>query len=252
MEQWRIDSSGISKHDSQEQELFLYQHMRTQNGKIFYLKEHLQILNNSSLDLFDKPISLTEKTVCNACEELLYRGGYSSQAIHIVELRVWQSGKFAMRVIETSLYKGFALRVMRPKATVIEHCNYPFSQPTSAAIAMTDFLRLMALKNQCQVAICTDKNMVITAVDGATPIVVHGTAITISNSVISVYSNIVISALKKLPNHTVTIRPITLTEALSADELFYVDSRGITAVGSLNSTHYSDSIAYAAAKNIAF
>ena len=71
MEQWRIDSSGISKHDSQEQELFLYQHMRTQNGKIFYLKEHLQILNNSSLELFDKPISLTEKTVCNACEELL-------------------------------------------------------------------------------------------------------------------------------------------------------------------------------------
>ena len=182
MEQWRIDSSGISKHDSQEQELFLYQHMRTQNGKIFYLKEHLQILNNSSLDLFDKPISLTEKTVCNACEELLYRGGYSSQAIHIVELRVWQSGKFAMRVIETSLYKGFALRVMRPKATVIEHCNYPFSQPTSAAIAMTDFLRLMALKNQCQVAICTDKNMVITAVDGATPIVVHGTAITIKSA----------------------------------------------------------------------
>lgn len=248
MEQWLINNGVVSRCDSEEQGLFLYQHMRAQNGKIFNLKEHLELLNSTAVSLFGEPISLTEKVVVKSCEELLYRGGYSSTAIHILELRVWQSGKYQLRVAETSLYKGFALRVMRPKALLAEGCNYPFSQPTSAAAAMVDFLRLSALQQQCQIAICTDNNGFVTSVDGATPIVVHGTDITISNSAVSIYSNIVLSALKQLQNQHVKVAPITLADLRSADELFYADARGITAVGSFENCHYSDSIAYAVSK----
>lgn len=250
MEQWRIDSSGVSRYDTEEHELFLYQHLRAQNGKISNLKAHLALLNEASTTLFGAHVTLTEKEVNKACEQLLYRGNYSSSAIHILELRLQQSGKFRLRVIETSLYKGFALRVMRPKAMVAEGCNYPFSMPTSAALSMVDFLRLTALQNQCHIALCTDHNGVVTSVDGAAPIVVHGTTITISNSTSSAYNDLAVATLKTLPNHTVEIRPVTLTETLSADELFYVDARGITAVGSLGSTYFSDSIAYATAKKM--
>ena len=46
MEQWRIDSSGVSRYDTEEHELFLYQHLRAQNGKIqlFHQKTSLLVL----------------------------------------------------------------------------------------------------------------------------------------------------------------------------------------------------------------
>lgn len=250
MEQWLIDGSGVSKYDTEEQELFLYQHMRTKGGVIYHLKEHLQLLDSTSVKLFGQPSALTERAINESCKNLITRGGYSETATHIIELRLWQSGRYQLRVIETSLYKEFSLRVMRPKAMVAEGCNYPFSQPTSAALAMVNFMRQTALTEQCQIAICTGENRTVLSVDGATPIAIHGTEITIGESVTSVYSNIVTAVLKQLPNHTTTIRPICLSELERADELFYADARGITAVGSLGDIHYSDSVAYAVSKKI--
>ena len=135
---------------------------------------------------------------------------------------------------------------------VAQGCNYPFNLPTSAALTMVDFMRISALNNQCQIALCVDQNSVVNSVDGATPIIVHGTTITAGNSSTSLYTDLVVEALKNLPNHTLNIVPISLAEIESADELFYADARGITAVGSLGTTHFSDSIAYAISKKMIF
>ena len=252
MVQWLIDKGGVSRYETEGQGLFLYQHLRAKNGKIAHLQQHLELLENTSQKLFGQSINLTEKIVLKECEELLYRGGYSSTAVHILELRIWQGGEHQIRVVETSLYKEFTLRVMRPKAMVAQGCNYPFNLPTSAALAMVDFMRISALEKQCQIALCVDQNSVVNSVDGATPFVVHGTTITAGNLSTSLYTDLVVEALKNLPNHTLNIAPISLAEIESADELFYADARGITAVGSLGTTHFSDSIAYAISKKMIF
>ena len=252
MVQWLIDKGGVSRYETEGQGLFLYQHLRAKNGKIAHLQQHLELLENTSQKLFGQSINLTEKIVLKECEELLSRGGYSSTAVHILELRIWQGGEHQIRVVETSLYKEFTLRVMRPKAMVAQGCNYPFNLPTSAALAMVDFMRLSALEKQCQVALCVDQNSVVNSVDGATPIVVHGTTITAGNLSSSLYTDLVVDALKNLPNHTLVIAPISLAQIECADELFYADARGITAVGSLDSTHFSDSVAYAISKKMIF
>ena len=252
MVQWLIDKGGVSRYNTEGQGLFLFQHLRVKNGKISHLSNHLELLKNVSQNLFNESINLTEKTVLKECEELLYRGGYSTSAVHILELRIWQGGEHQLRVVETSLYKEFTLRVMRPKAMVATSCNYPFNLPTSAALALVDFMRISALNQQCQIALCVDQNSVVNSVDGATPIVVHGTTITIGNLSSSLYTDLVVDALKNLPNHTTQIAPISLAQIQSADELFYADARGITAVGSLGDIHFSDSIAYAISKKMIF
>ena len=252
MVQWLIDKGGVSRYDTEEQGLFLYQHLRVQNGKISHLSDHLELLRNTSKKIFGQSINVPEKIIQKQCEELLYRGGYSTSAVHILELRIWQSGEHQLRVIETSLYKQFTLRVLRPKALVAEGYNFPFIAPTSAALSLLEFLRILALQQQCQIAICTDKNSIVTSVDGATPIVVHGTKVTVGENSSSLYTDLVVAALKNLPNHTTKIAPILLADVESADELFYADSRGITAVGSLGATHFADSIAYAISKKMTF
>ena len=252
MEQWLIDKGGISRYETEEQGVFLYQDMRVQNGKISHLSAHLELLKNHSKSLFNNEVNLCEKIIQKECENLLYRGGYSTSAVHIIELRIWQNGEHQLRVVETSLYKQFTLRVLRPKAVVIDRYNFPISAPTSAAKSVTDFLRILALQQQYQIAVCTDKNSMVTSVDGATPIVVHGTTITVGETSSSLYTDLVVAALKNLPNHTTKIASISLAEVMRADELFYADSRGITAVGSLGSAHFSDSIAYAISKKMTF
>ena len=60
----------------------------------------------------------------------------------------------------------------------------------------------------------------------------------------------VFEALQKLPQYEVSIEPLTVQLLSTADEIFYADYRGITAVSTLGEKHYSDSVAYAISKVI--
>ena len=93
MEQWRLDSSGISKHDSQEQELFLYQHMRTQNGKIFYLDVPLNEIKKRLSNISTRGVAANKNdSVENifAEREALYKN-YADEIIDLTDCTVEQA-----------------------------------------------------------------------------------------------------------------------------------------------------------------
>ena len=249
MEQWMIEDGNTSKYNVEEQELFLYQRMRATSNGIHHLSDHLELLKHLAAKLLLQVTLPTTSEIATACSTLLHRGGYNPRAVHIIELRLYTTGKYNLRVVETSLYKEFTLRVMRPKAILFDSHNSLLTLPTSAESTTNTLMRLYAYQYGGNIAICVDREGKILSVDGANPVITHGTNIVASNSIPSIYNTQLIERLKKLNNYTLTLRHISTSELSTADELFYADHRGITAVGELQGHYFSDSIAYAAANS---
>ena len=247
MEQWYIENKTTERYSTDSQELSLYQRLRATEGHIMHLSRHLDILHSYADILLPQSPIPTAAEVEQMCQRVLSRGGYSSNSTHILELRLWQSGRVRLSVIETSLYKGFDLRVLRPNAAIIEGCSTALLYPTSAALECEKLMKIIARQNGCDVALAVQNGSVI-AIDSTNPIVVHGTNVTIGQSITSAYTEFIIEALKKLPQYNISLSEISLQQAASADELFFADHRGLTAIGALGGRQYSDTVAYAIAK----
>ena len=249
MEQWYIENKTTERYSTDSQELSLYQRLRATEGHIMHLSRHLDILHSYADILLPQSPIPTAAEVEQMCQRVLSRGGYSSNSTHILELRLWQSGRVRLSVIETSLYRGFDLRVLRPNAAIIEGCGTTLLYPTSAALECEKLMKIIARQNGCDVALAVQNGSVI-AIDSTNPIVVHGTNVTIGQSITSAYTEFIIEALKKLPQYNISLSEISLQQAASADELFFADHRGLTAIGTLGGRQYSDTVAYAIAKYI--
>ena len=249
MEQWYIENNTTERYDTDNSELSLYQRLRATDGRVMYLNRHLDILRSYAAILLPHTPIPTASEIEQMCSRLLSRGGYSSSSTHILELNLWQSGRVRLSVIETSLYKGFDLRVLRPNAAIIEGCSTALLYPTSAALECEKLMKIIARQNGCDVALSVQNSSVI-AIDSTNPIIVHGTNVTIGNSITSAYTELVVETLKKLPQYNISLSEISLQQVATADELFFADHRGLTAVGSLGGRQYSDTVAYAIAKYI--
>ena len=249
MEQWYIENNTTERYDTDHSEISLYQRLRATDGRVMHLNRHLDILCSYAAILLPKTPIPTTSEVEQLCHRLLSRGSYNSSSTHILELRLWQNGRVRLSVIETSLYKGFDLRVLRPNAAIIEGCGTALLYPTSAALECEKLMKIIARQNGCDVALAVQNSSVI-AIDGTNPIAVHGTNVTIGQSITSAYTEFIIEALKKLPQYNILLSEISLQQAASADELFFADHRGLTAIGTLGGRQYSDTVAYAIAKYI--
>ena len=249
MEQWYIENNTTERYDTDNSELSLYQRLRATDGRVMYLNRHLDILRSYAAILLPHTPIPTASEIEQMCSRLLSRGGYSSSSTHILELNLWQSGRVRLSVIETSLYKGFDLRVLRPNAAIIEGCSTALLYPTSAALECEKLMKIISRQNGCDVALSVQNSSVI-AIDSTNPIIVHGTNVTIGNSISSAYTELVVETLKKLPQYNISLSEISLQQVATADELFFADHRGLTAVGSLGGRQYSDTVAYAIAKYI--
>lgn len=247
MEQWYIENNTTERYDTDNSELSLYQRLRATDGRVMYLNRHLDILRSYAAILLPHTPIPTASEIEQMCSRLLSRGGYSSSSTHILELNLWQSGRVRLSVIETSLYKGFDLRVLRPNAAIIEGCSTALLYPTSAALECEKLMKIIARQNGCDVALSVQNSSVI-AIDSTNPIIVHGTNVTIGNSITSAYTELVVETLKKLPQYNISLSEISLQQVATADELFFADHRGLTAVGSLGGRQYSDTVAYAISK----
>ncbi|MBQ9138279.1 MAG: hypothetical protein IJX65_06575 [Alistipes sp.] len=252
MEQWSISNGVTSRYNTDERPLYIYQRMRAYGGCIAELAAHLEIVKSTYRAIFGEECSLTVARVESQCATLLKRGGYSEGSVHIVELRYDRNDNLSLRVLETSLYKHFSLRAVRPKAFECNISGGELMLHTSAAIAMQELLSSIAHQNGCDIPLCVDSNGRVTSVDGASPIITSGRNIAISHTIDSVEARATIKALKRVKGYTLTFKNITIEDIRSADEFFYADHRGITAVHSFEGHLYSDNIANVVIDTISF
>lgn len=250
MKQWLYTDNQLQQYDTDSSAPFIYQRMRTCGYAILHLESHIDIIQRATKTLFGKTLELNSDNIQDICKRILLRGNYPAAATHIVELRCTEHSQISMRIVETSIYNGYNMRVVRPKAHLMELSGEPLHIPTSGSLALLEVIRTIARADDGAVALCTDCAGNITAIDGASPIMVKGRKITISPTIESVETTLVTNALMAFRGENLSIGNITTAELATADELFYADSRGITSISQFENNFYSDGVAYAIAKQI--
>jgi hypothetical protein len=243
MEHYQIINNSISKYDTDSQGVCPCQRMRTKGNKIVSLDKHIDLLNYTFEVIYGTESDLTARQVESACTALLERGGYSASVSHIIELQYNINRELTLRVIESSPYKDFALRAVRPNAYPFSINCFEATLQTSASVALVGLLRNLSRHYGCDIPLCIDNEGKVWSIDGASPIIVKGKKITISATIHTVQTEVSSEALANLLNYQISFEPISFNDALEADELFYVDSRGITSVRSLSEHIYSDNVA---------
>ena len=252
MEHILIKNGSISKYNTDEQGAYPLQRMRTKNNKVVTLERHFELLSNTYEILFGEQCPLTLSEVEKSCDTLLEKGGYSSSACHILEMKYDQQKNLTVRVIETSPYKEFALRAVRPDAHLFSINCFETTIQTTASVAMTELLRLIAHHYNCDIAACINNSGELWSIDGAAPFVVKGKKISACATIDTVETEMAAATLANLLQYEIKIEEVTIDQAMEADEIFYVDSRGITSVRSIAGHMLSDNVANALFRNINF
>ena len=243
MKHWQFSKDGgFREYEFSTGALYVLQRMRTRDNKVLYAGEYLEILNNAFQSLTGKCTTLTAKTIEDVCSQLLTIGKYSPNSCHIIELAYDMDHNFAFRVVETSIYKTLTVRAVRPVAQMFYFAHQELNLPTSAAVATNELFRHMARLQDADVPVYIDIDGVVKSIDGASPIIVQGRDITISANIESVEVLTLLEALQNLPNYHLHFGDISFSDAVAADEFFYVDYRGITAVQYMSGHMYSDNI----------
>ena len=243
MKHWQFSKDGgFRQYEFGTGTLYVVQRMRTRDNKVVYTEDYLDILNNTFQSLTGKHTTLTVKTIEDVCSQLLTIGNYTPGSCHIIEIAYDMDHNFAVRVVETSIYKTVSLRAVRPVAQMFYFAHKELNLPTSAAITSNELFRHMARLQDADIPVYVDIDGCVESVDGASPIIVQGRNITISANIESVEVLTVLEALQNLPNYNLHFGSISVSDVMTADEFFYVDYRGITAVQSMSGHMYSDNI----------
>ncbi len=243
MEHYYLSNGTVGKYDTDQSALYAVQYLRTRGNKVVATKKYLNALDFHYAVLFGHESSLTASQIEELCYTLLTEGGYSSTATHIVELRYDANRNLSLRVVETSPYKHFTIRALRPKGYIFPITCHELTIQSSAWVAMRELMRQLSRAYDCDIPICVNSDNNIWSVDGVSPFVVTGRNIYVNPTITSVEAMMVYDALKELKQYVIIPTEISLNELLHADELFYVDHRGITSVHSVSKQLFSDNVA---------
>ena len=224
---------------------YLYQQVRTEGYQPLRLAEHCRLLNTASQRLFGREFDVDTQELEQCIASILARDRYSKELSHIVEIRLYPEGDYALFAVESSLYGDFELRAIRPRA-LIYNAEIGFGDmPTSAARAHTELLRKYAERYGCSCVICVDHNGIVGNIDGAALMAVIDREIIVSQAIESVEKALMIERLRERRHESIVVRDISIEELRRADEIFYVDVRGITSVSELEGEILSDFVANA-------
>ena len=253
MKHWQFSKDGgFREYEFDTHSLYIYQRMRTKDNKIINTAGYLEILNDTYMSLTGNNLNISVKNIDDICSRLLSLGNYSTDACHIIELAHDLEENFAMRVVETSIYKSLSVRAVRPVAQAYLFSHDELNLPTSAGLNANELFRHMAKMQGYDIPVYIDIDNNVTSVDGASPIIVKGKNITINPTMESVETLTVLEALNNLPNYTLHFEPFSLFDAQEADEFFYVDYRGITSIGSMSDHIYTDNVPQLAVRALNF
>ena len=243
MKHWQFSKDGgFREYEFSSGSLYVLQRMRTRDNKVVNAGDYLEILNNTFQSLTGKYTTLSIKTIEDTCSQLLTIGNYSPTACHIIEIAYDMDHNFAVRVVETSIYKTLSIRAVRPVAQMFYFAHKELNLPTSAAVTTNELFRHMARLQDADIPVYIDIDGFVESVDGASPIIVQGRDITISANIESVEALTLLEALQNIPNYHLHFGSISFADVMAADEFFYVDYRGITVVQSMSGHMYSDNI----------
>ena len=223
-------------------ELYLYQTVHVAGGIPRLVALHAEILAKAARRLFACEYApdideLERRIAAVACTE-----HYPPTVSGFVRIEITADGRERLLPAGLSLYKGYALRSVTPDARVL-HYEFPFIDlPTSARETTALLARRRPETTDLATVIRCDREGICRTADEAPLFAVHNREIIASLAPPSAERELALRAIRAAG---ITLREEFLAaEALPRmEELFYVDHRGVTALGHCGEIPYMSLIA---------
>ncbi len=227
----------------------LYQIVHTLEGRIFHLEEHLNLLFEAYYEVFGSGVKLVAKQVEAQINDCIKRSRCPRGVSLFVKISIGEDGTLQVAEYERSLYCGYTLRCISPRAAMVDF-NLPYSiYPTSTREELTQFAALEARKKGGDVALRCH-NGVVDLINGAQIFGVFDNMLITERESHSVEHKMAKEAAQRA-DIKLFERPLRADEILTLDELFYVDHYGVTAIKSCAGQHYMTIVASVMSKLLA-
>ena len=243
MSDFRVENTTLTDSPrTVSDEPFVYQHIRVQRLGLPELAAHIAVAAAAARALFGVEFRPDLRLTDSLCRQMLIRNRYPGDMASCIEMRLRASGDVTYRCGEIFLHEGLALRSVRPEAVTICY-DLPFGEaPHSARLAAHAVAAAEAQRRGCRAVVrCNAQGMAATA-DDSPLFAVFGRRIVTPPAPASVERDRVVRAAAAA-GYRLDEVPVGRSELARADELFYSDCRGITALASCDGRTYADIIA---------
>ncbi len=194
------------------------------------------------LDIYFRPLRLDDEQITRDIIDLLRLQRVTRSVSVFVELRVDIDQSVELDVCGVSLYDGYAMRSITPRASLVT-LNSPFGlSPSTARRAALSFAEDIARNLGGEIAIECDRAGQLLSLGGASLFGVVGHRLIASTAIHSVERDLIIATATSL-SIEIEQRPIMRSELYTLDELFGCDHQGVISTSSYGDQPYMSIIA---------
>lgn len=223
----------LYERDSFPEGLYVYQTMMTFGHQALYLGDYLDLLRRAAKDVLHRELSLVERDVAALISDFLRRNNYPVEMPASVELRCYHSGEVVLLGGEVSPYPKLGLRLLMPTGLDVVY-DLPISEcHSSVRLAVSEAARAMVESRGARVAVRVDREGCVRSVDNAELFAVKEYTIVTPSVPATVEGRLVAKAIAQA-GLSLEVAPLVVPDLEEADEIFYADHRGITALGAFN------------------
>ena len=229
--------------------LYVFQNIRTDGHRPLRLAEHIRCLQEAAQEMFGTSPHIDARATERSIERLLHDNDYSATMPSHIAMRHYRTGETALIARETLPYTRMTMRSIYPAAAIVDY-DIPFSrQPSSLRESIVAAASLQAAAAGARCVLQRNAAGEIVAADDAPMFVVAERDIIMPEQLPSVEADIAVEAIRKAGFHLATAS-VTADLLARADELFYVDYRGLTAVSRCGERVYMHIIAERIAQHL--
>ena len=244
MADFRVENSTLTDRPDCDAagRAYVYQYIHVRDLLLPELGKHISVAAAAARDVFGIDFRPDRRETDSLCRRMLLANRYPQDMSACVEMRLFADGSASYRCGGIFTHNGLQFNIIRPEATLLCY-DIPFGElPTSARLAAHVMAMAEARRRGVRAVVrCNAAGQLATACD-APVFATFGRQIVTPPAPPSVERDRVATAAARA-GYTLTESPLERGDVLRADELFYSDCRGITALSRCDSRTYTDIIA---------
>ena len=212
---------------------YILQRIHTLGYRAYNVARHIQLMRDASIELFGFASLCRAEDAERIIEQLLRNSRVSQSFSCSVAMRLNSIGELSFEVEEPSFYCGFSLRVKRPKGVLLVAPKPEYISQNSITLAL-DAMYDARIKGSGDIAVLVDENGELVSRPWQPIFVVYNNKI-YTPSVYDTVEYITASEAIRKAGYQLIIRPIPTESLMRMDEIFMVDTMGITSLSKLGS-----------------